>query len=52
MITRRDMFVGLVAVSATLCFVAIANEQAPLNLRVFNVAFSSYFSRCRKSGSE
>jgi XRE family transcriptional regulator, regulator of sulfur utilization len=30
MITHRDMFVGVVAVIATLSVVAIANEQAPL----------------------
>jgi len=30
MITRRDMFVAIIAVSATLCVAAIANDQAPL----------------------
>jgi quercetin dioxygenase-like cupin family protein len=30
MITRRDMFVGLVAVSATLCLMAAANEPTPV----------------------
>src|SRR5262249_437852 len=30
MITRRDLFVALVAVSATLCIVALADQKAPI----------------------